>query len=93
MRQSPQVGVEGAFSIVNHNHHKYYVAIGWHERAKKWPMKTGALLIDGLDEKAEGDMTMMTTAMTVLGWYCAISAISIATVLAWGRERARRKEQ
>jgi hypothetical protein len=31
-------------------------------------MKTGVPLIDGLDEKAEGDMTMMTTVITVAGW-------------------------
>jgi hypothetical protein len=29
----------------------YYSTVGWHERAKKWLMKTGALLIDELNER------------------------------------------
>jgi hypothetical protein len=56
-------------------------------------MKTGTPLIDGLDEKAEGDMTMMTTVATIIGWYCAISAISTAAVLTWGQARARKMDQ
>ena len=56
-------------------------------------MKTGVPLIDGLDEKAEGDMTMMTTVITVAGWYLAISIISTAAVLTWGGARARKMEQ
>jgi hypothetical protein len=56
-------------------------------------MKTGTPLIDGLDEKAKGDMTMSTTVLTILEWYFAISAISTAAVLTWGRARARKMEQ
>ena len=81
---------------------------GWHEKSNGWPakssrvariskkmapMKTGVPLIDGLDEKAERDMTMMTTAITVPRWYLAISIISTAAVLTWGRARARKMEQ
>ena len=80
---------------------------GWHEKSngacqkqsdgkiskKMAPMKTGVPLIDGLDEKAEGDMTMMTTVITVPRWYLAISIISTAAVLTWGRARARKMEQ
>ena len=36
---------------------------------------------------------MSMTVITVIGWYFAISAISTAAVLTWGRERARRREQ
>jgi hypothetical protein len=61
--------------------------------SKKWLMKTGAPLMDGLDEKAKGDMTMMTTAITIIGYYCAISGISSAAFLTWGRARARMREQ
>ena len=36
---------------------------------------------------------MTTTVLTIIGCYSAISAISTAVVLTWGRARARRMEQ
>ena len=36
---------------------------------------------------------MLTTLVTILEWYCVISAISITAFLTWGRARARKIEQ
>jgi hypothetical protein len=42
--------------------------------------------------KGQGDMTMTMTVLTIIGCYSAISSISTAVVLTWGRARARRIE-
>jgi hypothetical protein len=36
---------------------------------------------------------MLTTLITIIEWYCVISAISITAFLTWGRARARKIEQ
>ena len=84
---------EGAFSIVKPQSQKVLFWCQLARISKKMADENRRPPDRWIRRKGQGDMTMSTTALTIIGCYSAISAISTAVVLAWGRARARRMER